>query len=157
MNESIAKKLGEVLAFTRVGTDTIEKGRPALSNTLGEEQVLDMLEKFRIHGEEIMRNATDAAMIDTVLEKAEKTETKVKEMRDLYIADKWDNATEIMEWNGFFIGAAIVHWAFVKGAAQGMNHENLMTLSEEGVNWNYELLEKMEGELESKGQDKATA
>lgn len=155
MNEFVAKKLGEVLAFTRVGQNTIDTGRTALVATIGEEEVADMEEKFRIHGEELLRVATEAGTVDIVLEKATKTEEKLVAMRELYIAGQWDNATEIMEWSGFFVGAAIVHWALVRGAAEGMNDENLLTLSEEGIHWNYELLERVESELESKGQDRA--
>lgn len=156
MNEFTAKKLGEVLAFARVGTDTIERGRAALVAALGEERVLDIVEKNHMHGEGIMRIATDAGMIDTTLAKADKTEVKLKEMRDLYVGDQWDNATELLEWSGFFEGAAIVHWNLVKGAAQTLNDEGFLTLCEEGITWHYELLEVAESELESKGADKAT-
>ena len=153
MNEFVAKKLGEVLAFNRVGTDTIARGGAPLLAALGEEKVADINEKFRIHGEEIMRIATDAGVIDITLKKADATETKLKTMRDSYIGDAWDNPTEVLEWSGFFEGAAIVHFALVAGCAQALNHEGLMTLSEEGKNYHYELLEVDESELESKGQD----
>lgn len=153
INEFVAKKLGEVLAFNRVGADTIARGGAPLLAILGGERVSDINEKFRIHGEEIMRIATDAGVIDITLKKADATETKLKTMRDTYIGDAWDNPTEILEWSGFFEGAAIVHWALVIGCAQGLNHEGLMTLSEEGKNYHYELLEIVESELEAKGQD----
>jgi hypothetical protein len=155
MNEFAAKKLGEVLAFNRVGTETIEKGRVALVEALGEEKIVDMEEKNRIHGEEVMRVATEAGVIDTTLAKADKTADKLTQMRDLYVGDQWDNATELLEWSGFFEGAAIVHWNLIKGVAQALNDENLLTLAEESINWHYELLEMAEGELETKGQDKA--
>lgn len=157
INETIAKKLGEVLAFNQVGQDTIEKGRAALTEALGTEKIMDMEEKFRIHGEEVLRIATDAGAIDVVLAKAEKTGEKLKTMRDLYVGDQWDNATELLEWSGFFEGAAVVHWAFIRGAAEGISDEALMTVAEEGKNYRYELLEMAESELEAKGQDKATA
>ena len=157
MNEFVAKKLGEVLAFNRVGSDTLQKGRAALVAALGDERVLDMEEKNRIHGEEVIRIATDAGSIDITLAKASKTEEKLKAMRDLYIVDQWDNATELMEWSGFFEGAAVVHWALVRGAAEGLNNEGLMILAEEALNWHYELLEMAENELGSTGQDRATA
>ncbi len=156
MNEFAAKKLGEVLAFNRVGTETLEKGRAALVEALGEEKILDMEEKNRIHGEEVMRIATEAGVIDTTLAKADKTGEKLTQMRDLYVGDQWDNATELLEWSGFFEGAAIVHWGLIKGVAEAINDENLMTLAEESVNWHYELLEMAEGQLETKGADKAT-
>ncbi len=155
-NEFTMKKLGEVLAFNRIGAETLQKGRPALLEVLGAERIADIEEKFRIHGEEVLRVATEAGGIDTVLGKSTKTEEKLRAMRDLYVGENWDNATELLEWSGFFEGAAIVHWALVRGAAEGMNNEALMTLAEEGKNYHYELLEVVESELESKGQDKAT-
>ena len=156
INEFVAKKLGEVLAFNRLGADTIEKGREALVTLLGEDIVANIEEKNTLHSESIIKVATDAGVIDTTLTKADKTEQKLRTMRDLYIADDWGNATEILEWSGFFEGAAIVHWALVRGAAEGMNNENLLTFAEEGVNWHYEVLEIAETHLETIGQDKAT-
>lgn len=157
INEFVAKKIGEVLAFTNVSTDTIEKGKDALIEALGEERVMDMLEKNRMHGEELIRIATDGAGIDTTLAKAEKTGEKLMKMRDLYVGDEWDNATELMEWSGFFEGAAVVHWALVKGAAEALNNEGFIMLAQEGVTYHYELLELAESELGSIGQTKATA
>lgn len=156
MNEFVAKKLGEVLAFTRVSSETIEKGRAALVAALGEEKILDMQEKNRMHGEGIMKVATDAGVIDTTLAKADKTSEKLRAMRDLYVGDQWDNATELLEWSGFFEGAAIVHFGLVRGAAQALDHAALSIIAEEGVDWHYELLEMAVGELQTKGQDKAT-
>jgi len=157
MNEFVAKKLGEVLAFNQVGTDTYEKGKDALLAALGEEKFADVQDKNRIHADAIMKIATDAGMIDTTLAKAAATGEKLTKMRELYVGGQWDNATELMEWSGFFEGAAIVHWALVRGAAEGMNDETLLTLAEEGVNWHYELIEMAEGELGTTGQNKATA
>lgn len=157
MNEFVGKKLGELLAFNRLGTDTYEKGRAALVESLGEEKVLDVEEKNRMHGEEIIRIATEGGVIDTTQAKATATEEKLKKMRDLYVADQWDNATELMEWSGFFEGAAIVHWALMRGVAEGLDHEELLVLTEEGVNWHYEMLELAEGHLDSIGQSKVSA
>ena len=156
MNEFVAKKLGEVLAFTQVSTDTYEKGKVALTQALGAERCMDIEDKNRIHGEALMKIATDAGMIDITLAKAAKTNEKLKQMRELYVGDQWDNATELMEWSGFFEGAAIVHFALVRGSAEGMNDETLLELANEGVNLHYELLEMAEGELATTGQNKTT-
>lgn len=156
MNEFVTKKLGEVLAFNRLGTETLEKGRAELAMVLGEEKMLDMEEKNHMHAEGIMKIATDAGVIDLLLTKADATEKKLRGMRDLYIGDNWNNPTEILEWSGFFEGAAIVHWAVIRGAAEGMNNEELLTFTEEGINWHYEVLEIIESELSRVGADKAT-
>ncbi len=155
MNEFTAKKLGEVLAFTRVGNDTIEKGRSALIQVLGEEKVSDIEDKNRIHGEECLRISTDAGMVDITITKAEKTEEKLKKMRDLYVGDEWDNPTELLEWSGFFEGAAVVHFALVKGTGEALDNSALMMLAEEGIATHYEMIELAESELQSVGQNKA--
>ncbi len=157
MNEFVAKKLGEVLAFNQIGTDTISHGRAALVAALGEEKIIEMEEKNRMHGESVINIATEAGVIDTTLAKAEKTGEKLKKMRDLYVGDQWHNAVELMEWSGFFEGAAVVHWALVRGAAEALNNEALLLLAEEGVNWHYELIEMAESELGQEGGDKAMA
>lgn len=156
INEFTAKKIGEALAFTRVGTDTITRGHSALVQTLGEEKVQDMLDKNRIHGEELLRIATDAGVIDTTLAKADKTEEKLRSMRDLYIGEAWDNAVELLEWSGFFEGATIVHFALVRGAGESLDNEALITLANEAVSYHYELLDQSESELGSVGQNKST-
>lgn len=144
------------MAFNQVGTDTYEKGRPALLAALGEETILDVEEKNRMHAQEIIRLATEGGVIDIAQAKAQATGDKIKKMRDLYVADQWDNATELMEWSGFFEGAAIVHWALMRGVAEGLDHAALLELTEEGVNWHYEMLEMAEGHLDSIGQSKVS-
>lgn len=155
INEFTAKKLGEVLAFTRVGIDTLTLGHSALIEKLGAEKVQDMLDKNRIHSEEIIRISTDGGAIDITLAKAEKTEEKLKKMRDLYVGDEWHNATELLEWSGFFEGAFIVHLALVRGSGEGLDHEGLVTLANETIAYHYELLEQSESELASVGSDRA--
>lgn len=155
INEFTAKKLGEVLAFTRVSIDTLNKGKEALVEALGAEKVQDMIEKNNLHGEEVIRLSTEGGAVDTTLAKASKTEEKLKSMRELYVGDEWDNATELLEWSGFFEGAAIVHWALVRGTGESMNNENLITLANEAIAYHYELLEQSESELATIGQDKS--
>lgn len=156
INEFIAKKMGEVLAFNQVGTDTFEKGRVALAEILGAEKVADIEEKNALHTQSLINIANEAKVLEITSAKAEKTNEKLKKMRDLYVADQWDNATELMEWSGFFEGAAIVHWQLVLGAAETLEIEDLSLLAQEGVNWHHEVLEMVEGELYQKGADRAT-
>lgn len=156
INEFTAKKIGEVLAFTRLGNDTISRSHGALVEKLGEEKVQDMIDRNSLYEQEFIRTATESGVIDITLAKAEKTQEKLSKMRDLYVGDQWDNATEILEWSGFFEGAFIVHLALVKGSAEAINNENLMTLTNEAVTYHYEILELVESELSSVGQNKAT-
>lgn len=155
MNEFGAKKLGEVLAFAIVGEETIEKGRGVLSPVLGENEIADILEKNRIYGDELKKLASELGVSDIVNTKLEKTSTKLREMRELYIGDQWENPTEILEWSGFFEGAAFVHWGLVKGVAETLNHELLMSLANECMNFHHDLLDTISSELQSVGQNKA--
>ncbi len=157
INEFVAKKLGEVLAFTMVATDTLARGRAALVEVLGEGAVVDMEHKTKLHADTIVHIATGAGVAETTTAKAGKTSAKVTQMRDLYIGDQWNNPIEILEWSGFFEGAVIVHWNLVKGAAQALSHAELLALCDECISWHYSLLEQIEGELEDEGSDKATA
>lgn len=156
MNEFVAKKLGEVLAFCRVSTDTLEKGKEALVAALGIERFQEMERKNKLHRESIEKIAQGAGVSEITEAKAQKTTEKLEKMRDLYVGDQWDNATELFEWSGFFEGAAIVHWALVRGAAEALEHTALILLAEEGVDWHYELLEGAESELSERGSNKAT-
>ena len=156
INEFTAKKLGEVLAFNNIGAETLEKGRDALITTLGEEKVLEMQEKARVHGQEILRLATDAGVVEVTLAKAKATGEKLQAMRELYVAGKWDNATELLEWGGFFEGATIVHWALVRGCGEGINEESLLLLAQEAIDWHQELFENIQSELGAIGADRAT-
>jgi len=157
MNEFTAKKLGEVLAFNRVEIDTLSQGRASLLEKLGEERLLEIEEKNKIHGEALLKIATDAGVIDITLAKAKATGEKLEKMRELYVAGQWDNAVELLEWSGFFEGATIVHWALVRGSAEGLNDENLLMLAQEAISWHTELLELGEEELTATGADRATA
>lgn len=155
INEFTAKKLGEILAFCEVGADTFKLGQTALAEQLGEETAVDYIGKCVVHAEAIKKMAEDNGVLDTVLMKAEKTGTKLREMRDMYVAERWDDAVELMEWSGFFEGAAVVHFAIIKGAGEAMAHDGLMLLADEGMNVHHEMLDRSEAELGSVGQARA--
>lgn len=156
MNEFVAKKLGEVLAFNRVGTETLEKGKAALLPVFGAEEFAEMEALNKLHAETIKKHATDAGVWEITKAKAEKTSEKLRQMRELYVGDSWDNATELLEWSGFFEGATIVHWAVIHGAAEALEDAILITFAEEGIDWHTELLEQAQSELSERGADKAT-
>jgi hypothetical protein len=155
MNEFVAKKLGEVLAFSQISGDTLSRGHNTLVEMLDLEKLSDIEEKNRIHGEAVLKIATEAGVIDITLAKASSTSKKLLAMRELYVGEQWDNATELMEWSGFFEGATIVHWSLVRGCAEGLNDEALLILAEEAIAYHYELIELAESELGAIGQDKA--
>lgn len=152
MNEFMAKKLGEVLAINQLGIETFEKAAETLKSSLGETLFTDHQSTLRIHNESITTIATEHNVLEIVSEKASKTKNKISGMRDTYIGEKWDDIAELMEWSGFFEGAAIVHWGLVQGIAEGINDEALLVLANESLDFHHEMLDKTKGELHSIGQ-----
>ncbi len=155
MNEFSAKKLGEVLAFTEVKTDTLTRGATALALAWGQDRLDAINQEITRQKEAITHIAQQADVFDIVRTKADNTGKKLMAMRDLYVGDQWDNAVELMEWSGFFEGAAIVHFALVRGVAETINHENLLAVSQDAIDWHYEMLEYIEQELASVGQSRS--
>mgnify|MGYP003418734420 FL=1 len=155
INEKKKKKLGEVLAFAEVGNETITKGKASFILVMGDDEVSSILDKNRIHGDEIKKFAEENGVTEILMKKLESTGKKLRDMRDMYVGDQWDNPIELLEWSSFFHGAASAHWALVKGAGEGLNNDLLMTLSEEAQNFHHEILDTVCSELEQVGQDKA--
>ncbi len=155
MNQFTAKKLGEVLAFSKVGQETIEKGRDAFEQVLGAETVANTVAALDQQAVDIEALATEASVQDITLAKAEGTGKKLRDMRDMYVGDEWDNAAELLEWSGFFEGAAVVHWALVDGASEALNDTALQDLAAEGMGLHQDLLEMVTQSITKLGHEKA--
>ncbi|MCE9628840.1 MAG: hypothetical protein K8Q91_02470 [Candidatus Vogelbacteria bacterium] len=152
LNEFSAKKLGEVLAFSRVGIETLVKGRNALSPILEVGKTITTLEEDE---KKVLALADAYAVTEIVTTKAESTGQKLRAMRDLYVAEQWDNQSELLEWFGFFQGAAIVHWGLVLGVGEGKTDEVIRDLASQALRVHEELLEKVKTELGKIGKTKA--
>ena len=137
MSEKLAKKLGEVLAFARCDRETFEKARVALTSAFndGHQSILDSFIA------EIVQIESFASA--TTLAQAEKTTEKLRSMRDLYIGEEWDNATEVLEWLGFFEGAAIVHWNLVKSLAEKEGQKEIVDLAATGFANHQKIFERV--------------
>jgi hypothetical protein len=155
LNEFVAKKLGEVLAFAVVGIETFEKGSKALVSVLGDDMVEDVLQKCEEHKAKILEIAENQVVSDVVLKKLDGTGVKLRGMRDLYVGDQWDNPTELLEWSGFFEGAALVHWSLVKGAGETTTHPEIIKLAKEATLLHQELFDKAVKLLHEVGKTKA--
>lgn len=138
LEEQTAKKIGEVLAFEEVGVDTIEKGETALKEKFGEYSYAKVLESYRKNLDDI-RN-TSNSQID-ILSKAETTMEKLEQMRELYLGGEWDDATEILEWLGFFEGAAKVHWSLINSIAKEKKYKELHKISTKIMNFHSKFLD----------------
>lgn len=154
LNEFSAKKLGEVLAFCRVGIETLVKGRNALSPILPVGDTIALLQEDE---KKIMSLADAYAVAEIVTTKAGATGEKLKAMRDLYVGDEWDNPAELLEWSGFFEGAAIVHWGLVLGVAETKADEVIRDLASQAIRTHETLLAKAKEELRTIGTTKATS
>lgn len=157
MNEFTAKKLGEVLAFCVVGAETIEMGKEGFEKVSEPEKLQEAVEQMNHHASLIVEFADKAGMKEVTETKCEGTSKKLRAMRDLYVGDEWDNASELLEWKGFFEGAAVVHWALVEGAAEALGMEELKDLADDAKDWHEDLLEFVGDALETIGAQKATA
>ena len=155
MNEFTAKKLGEVLAFAVVGIETFEKGKIALVSVLGEDEVTKLISQSSKHRDVILKIAGVGNVLDIVNKKLEGTGMKLRAMRDLYVGDQWDNPTELLEWSGFFEGAAVVHWSLVKGAGERTNNQEIKNLAEEAVALHKEILDMAITQLHNVGMKKS--
>ncbi|MDX1535188.1 MAG: hypothetical protein R3346_00250 [Candidatus Spechtbacterales bacterium] len=145
MNEFIAKKLGEVLAFERMQEDTLTKGKAAVDRAYGPKEVKAMLIDAKSLKEGIESIAEESEEWgDTVLKKAEKTGKKIADMRNVYLSeDDWDDPVEILEWSGAFEGGALVHWSLVAGGAEAVGLKEASTLAEKGLEAHSSILNRI--------------
>lgn len=155
MNEFCAKKLGEVLAFASVSLDTAERGHKAMVTILGDSGLADFIDNNKKQIETINQIANEYKVTDIVNKKLAGTGEKLKKMRDLYIGDEWDNPTELLEWSGFFEGAAIVHWQLVVGISRGLNNDTIGDLAQKTLIARQALFALVEKKLNEFGEAKS--
>ncbi len=156
INEFTAKKLGELVAFARVGNETVKKGLAAFTTILGGEDLASVQEINERHERTIFLMAEEFGVVSIVETKADATADKLRTMRDLYVKEQWDNATELSEWSGFFEGAAIVHWSLVEGAGQGGGHPKVEEMARDAKVFHEERLRDYEVFLKNVGISKTT-
>lgn len=153
MNEFVGKKLGEVAAFSRLGIETLIKGQNSLSPILAVTKTIAMLEDQE---KKIIDLASAYGFRDITLEKAQKTKDKIIFMRDHYIGNEWDNPTEILEWLGFFEGAAVAHWFLIQGVAEGLGDQALKDLASFSTQQHQDLFDVVNQSLSKIGSIRVT-
>jgi hypothetical protein len=149
MNEFVAKKLGEVLAFSRIGLECKERGGAAFSEALA-----DMGERFSSELTDFA-SAIESRANEITTTKAEKTTEKLRGMMEAYIGDEWDNPTELLEWLSFFLGSAAAHWSLVRGAAEATSDSGLADVGERAIGFYKSGLEHVMIQLHSVGKTRA--
>ncbi len=156
MNEYTAKKLGEVLAFAEVGIDTLQKGEVAIKESLGEEKFEEFVADNKDQIEAIKEIAEGNEVLEAVEKKAEATGEKLRKMREIYIKeDDWNDSAELMEWHGFFEGAALVHWSLIEGVGEKTENAKIISLVEDGKDLHSIFLGEVENALKEIGKNKS--
>jgi hypothetical protein len=155
MNEFVAKKLGEVLAFALVGLDTLEKGKSGYKLIFNPDQLRIVGGSNNDFAVSIEAITKAHGVWDTTTTKAVGTKAKLIAMRDLYVKDEWDNPVELIEWSGFFLGAALVHWKLVEGAAESVDIPELSSLAQKAILYYEESLEHSSAYLKDTGTKRA--
>lgn len=158
MNDFTAKKLGEVLAFARVLALTLDRGGEALAQAIAQNDLEDIRTANEQHIKTLETGEPYSDVRDALLAKADKTAKKLTAMQDLYLADEddWDDPAELMEWLGFFEGAAMVHWNLVIGAAHSVGKKDLTDLAESGVDLHTNFLVIVANAIQAHGAERAS-
>ena len=151
MNEFIAKKLGEVVAFSRIGLELEERGGAAFDEALSSDtaEYKAQLVAWESAALEMGNEVTTA--------KAEKTTEKLRKMMELYIGDEWDNSVELLEWMSFFYGSASAHWSLVSGASEAAGLSDLHAMAGEAQEGYHQYLHHTIAALREVGVARATA
>lgn len=153
MNEFVGKKLGEVLAFSNLGVELLERGEVAFKDALSDYN--ELKNAFGQQADSIKELARDSGISETTEGKAEATGEKLRGMMETYIGDEWDNLAELLEWMGFFEGAALVHWRLVEGVAEALEKSTLHQLAADGADLHHDLLHRAQAEIKTIGVDRA--
>lgn len=150
MNSFVAKKLGEVLAFSRIGAEMVDRGGQAATEAFG--GATNVKDFIRALGE-FGQNAQSAGD-ETTTTKADATTDKLRGMMEAYITDEWDNPVELLEWLSFFLGSAAAHWALVGGASKSLKDKDLETTAQSAVDFYNSQLMKIQTKLAEQGQNR---
>ncbi len=113
------------------------------------DEIVEKCESFESRIEDF---ATKAHCFDEVEASADETDEKVRDMRDEYIGGEWEEADEVLEWTGFYTGAALVHWHLIQGAAEAMDHMSLRELATDAIDFYNGLFVKDEDILHTIGE-----
>ncbi len=157
MNTFISHKLGEVIAFAEIGTDTLKKGQKGFAKMLDEKEIDDMKKMFSKLEKRLGEIAKEQGVEKEAKKKAAESKEKIIKMRDMYIDGKWDVVSELLEWTGFYAGASLVHWKLIAGAAKTMKFEELETVSRQAINFYDKLFVSDEEKLQKIGAERVAS
>lgn len=149
MDQKFYKKIGEVLAFEKQTTELFQKGREGFLSVFPEEYLNEVLSSSQERVGKIEAWVNNQGVNEIVFKKAEATGSKLASMRDMYVAERWDDGVELMEWLGFFEGAAIVHWDLVKGGGNNFGQKDIVDVAVQALTSHTSLFEKVRAIMSS--------
>ena len=154
MNEKVAKKIGEAYAFAHVLSDTFTENTEVMTMIFGDHasHIIEATQSQRMDLKSVVEKHE---MTEMVLEKAERTGSKISGMGQTYVGDDWDDAAEVLEWMSFFVGGAIVHWQLITGSAKEMNDGEFENLAQKGTDYYTGLMEQLRNFAVTIGKQRA--
>lgn len=155
MTEKIAKKIGEAYAFSEVLNNLKEANGAVITDLVSEEIATKISSATESHKTQLLEVISSGELAEIVTTKAAKTGAKITEMGEFYVGDDWDDAAEVLEWLSFFVGAAIIHWRLILGAAKKMEHAEFEKVSAEGVEFYEKVFEVLKTRAEKIGEDRS--
>lgn len=153
MNEFVAKKLGEVLAFSNIGIELFERSETALKEAFSDHT--EIQQTFQEQATNIKQFVETGGVLETTESKAQATGDKLRGMMETYIGEEWDNLAELLEWMGFYEGAAVVHWRVIEGAAENLEDDLLHQFAADGAELHQDLLRRVQEEIKKIGSKRS--
>ncbi len=150
MNDFVAQKLGEVIAFARIGKEFRERAGTTF------DKALDRSDEF-VHYMESFADEAARAGTDTTHKKADKSTKKLRSMMEAYVGNHWDNPIELLEWLSFFVAASAAHWSIIRGATEKVKDKHLEATATKAMWVMNSYLEIIDKKLEKIGRQKALA
>jgi hypothetical protein len=154
MNEKVAKKIGEAYAFSQVLIELYRK-TSSVFNELLESHTATLTHTASEQITQLNIVAEAGGMGDVVREKATRTGEKITEMGEFYVGDDWSDSAEVLEWLSFFLGAAVIHWQLIAGAAQELSDDSFERTARDGAAYYAALLDVARVKAEAIGHARA--
>lgn len=154
MNEKVGNKIGEAYAFAHVLSDTFEDHAEVM-NLVFQDHAASIMETTQAQRMELKSITEKHTMTEMVLEKAERTGSKIMSMGETYVGDDWDDPAEVLEWMSFFVGGAIVHWQLIAGSGEAMADTELADLAQKGTAYYEGLMVQLKNFATSVGKERA--
>jgi hypothetical protein len=156
MNEFIVKKLGEVKAFIIISGEFYGRGREALEKVLDGAEMERVVRTITEQTERLEQLIDDLGEREIIDAKAMATAEKLRTMSEVYMKkeEDWADPAEVLEWLGFFEGAAAVHFHLASGAGRGLGLVDVSSFAEAAAEFHENFLDDVAAALSRYAEDK---